>query len=596
MARYEITSPDGKRFEITAPDDATSDQVLEYAKSQWSKNAATSKPPALPAEDVPGIGQTLLIGAGRTFDRIGKGMQQLFAGPEEAAKLKADAESDDQQYQKLKDARPFATAIGESIPSMVVPAGGSATLIGNAGRMALAGAIPGALEYGSAEERAKRGIVGGVAGALAPVVGLAAKTGYSFLEPLRAKGREAIAGRTLNRVAGDSAPDVVRRLQTASEIIPGSKPTAAQVANSGGIAAMERAAAAMNPEPFTQRAMEQSSARLSALRGIAGDDAAMTAAEAARDSASKALYQAADAGIAPIDGTFKGLQMRPQFNAAVSRAQELAKNSGLDDIFFRDAKGNPVALLGEGAHFVKKALDEAAEFGATSYTGKASASAAQKTNAAFQDWLEKSIPEYAAAKAAFAEKSVPINRMQIGRALMDKAQPALAEYGALGRETGATYANAMRNGDALAARATGMQKSMQDVLGPDQFATVENIAKDLGRKASAQDLGRGVGSDTFQKLSMSNIAQQSGMPRIVGGLLDLPGISRATSWAYRETDQKMQSLLADAFLDPSKAATLMQKADQKWLGEHPAIRRALEQTALRGGGLLGMSMTPSLTD
>lgn len=41
MPSYEVTSPDGKTWEVNAPEGATQDQVLAYAKSQWS---AQSKP------------------------------------------------------------------------------------------------------------------------------------------------------------------------------------------------------------------------------------------------------------------------------------------------------------------------------------------------------------------------------------------------------------------------------------------------------------------------------------------------------------------------------------------------------------------------
>lgn len=48
MPRYEITSPDGKRFEITAPEGATQDQVLAYAKEQFSQQQpATPVAPAM---------------------------------------------------------------------------------------------------------------------------------------------------------------------------------------------------------------------------------------------------------------------------------------------------------------------------------------------------------------------------------------------------------------------------------------------------------------------------------------------------------------------------------------------------------------------
>lgn len=45
MPTYEVTSPDGKTWEVSAPDGATQDQVLQYAKQQWS---AQGKAPAEP--------------------------------------------------------------------------------------------------------------------------------------------------------------------------------------------------------------------------------------------------------------------------------------------------------------------------------------------------------------------------------------------------------------------------------------------------------------------------------------------------------------------------------------------------------------------
>jgi hypothetical protein len=47
MARYEITSPDGRRFEVNAPDDATQEQVIAYAQQQFSSQ------PSAPISDVP---------------------------------------------------------------------------------------------------------------------------------------------------------------------------------------------------------------------------------------------------------------------------------------------------------------------------------------------------------------------------------------------------------------------------------------------------------------------------------------------------------------------------------------------------------------
>lgn len=40
MATYEVTAPDGTKWEVSAPDNASQDQVLEYAKSQWASKPA----------------------------------------------------------------------------------------------------------------------------------------------------------------------------------------------------------------------------------------------------------------------------------------------------------------------------------------------------------------------------------------------------------------------------------------------------------------------------------------------------------------------------------------------------------------------------
>lgn len=44
MPTYEVTSPDGKNWDVTAPEGASQDQVLAYAKQQWS--AALKEAPA----------------------------------------------------------------------------------------------------------------------------------------------------------------------------------------------------------------------------------------------------------------------------------------------------------------------------------------------------------------------------------------------------------------------------------------------------------------------------------------------------------------------------------------------------------------------
>ena len=583
-----VRMPDGTVIE-NVPDGTTRAELvarLQRNGYQVPKEWAQATDSKLAPEDTPSVGQTLLIGAGRTFDRVGKGMQQIYYGAtgntDAQAKLKAQAEADDAQYSKLREARPWATGIGESLPTLVLPGGGSATLLGNAGRMALAGAAPGLLEYGSAGERLQRGAIGAAGGAAVPLLGAAAKTAWSAIEPLTSAGRDAIAGRLLNRLAGAEAPAVRARLASATELVPGSAPTAAQVAQSGGISALERAMSQANPEAYTQRAMQQAAARVNALRGVAGTADDLERAISARGAAAQKGYgDAFSAGVDvkmadALQPQIDNLLARPSMQRAMAHAKELAAEGSLN----LDEMGSV-----QGLHYLKMALDDMVQEAAANPTKQR---LIRQTADDLKSVLGDIAPAYGKASRTYADMSAPVNRMQVGQTLLERLQPALADHGALARETGASFTNALRGGDTLARKATGFNgATLEGVMGPQGMSTLNSVAADLARKANAQELGRGVGSNTFQNFAMDNVAQQSGIPRAVGGLLDLPLISRGVAWTYRTTDQKVRDSLADALLSPQKAAALMSQADKRWLADNPGVRRALEQAAVRPGGLLG---------
>jgi hypothetical protein len=588
-------------------------QVFTAPAVQWVAAAA----PKAPTED-PGFWNAMLIGAGKTTNSVLDGLTQAYlaARGETSALggLKQNVDNNAGPYKALQQVRPFATGLGEALPSMAVPFGAGATALSTAGRMALASGLPGALEYGTLGERASRAGIGAAAGAALPLGIAGFRTAKSLAEPLYQGGREAIAARTLNRLAGDDAAAAAARMVSAQPLVPNSMPTAGQVAENGGIAALERSVMGSNPTPFTTRAMEQASARLSALRGVAQDDAALAAATAARDSATKGLYAQADQAVVPADAQLKELLARMPgggHNGVIQSAMELAKVKGEPlkigkDIpasftaatdatgapILQDVAAQPAEYSGKALHYIKLALDDAMSKTGDSSMGNTMKSAVQGLKQDYLGYLDNAIPAYGQARTQFAALSKPVNQMEIGQDLLKKVQPALADYGALGRETGATYGTALRNADATAARVTGFQGAkMKDIMTPDQMATLNAVAQDLARKANSQDLGRGIGSNTFQNLAMQNIAEQSGMPRLTRGLLSLPGINRATNWVYRDSDAQVQNLLASTMLDPASAGLLMTKAQQKMLADNPKARQALEQAAMRSAGLLGLSAT-----
>lgn len=127
-----------------------------------------------PAEGV-GAWQAGLIAAGRGTDKIVQGVRQLYnkaTGDQGALdRMAADEAEKDRFYAPLKDAHPVATAIGETAPSLAVPLAGPGGLVV---RSAVAGALPGALEYGSLGQRAARASIGAAGGAVGGALGLGA--------------------------------------------------------------------------------------------------------------------------------------------------------------------------------------------------------------------------------------------------------------------------------------------------------------------------------------------------------------------------------------------------------------------------------------
>lgn len=445
---------------------------------------------------------------------------------------------------------------------------------------ALQGATMGAVQpLGTGDERLYNAAAGGAAGAVVPGLIAAGRTAKAAIDPLTKGGQATILGRALNEAAGAEAPAVQARLANAQELVPSSAPTAGQVAENGGIAAMERAAAAADPSAYTVRAMEQAAARSAALRGVAGSESDLALQKGVRGLMSENLYDQAAA--TPINKQLAA-SLKPQIDNLMERPAMKAAVNEARVIFGERAVSLSKAGSPEGLQLVKQALDDMIEkaAGPTSSIGKNQLRALQQTRSDLISTMEELTPKLREADTAYRQWSRPVNQMQVGHELIDKISPALADYGALASETGARYATALRNAPQTIKDATGRSgQTLEQLMEPHQLSTLENIGRDLARKGNAQNLGRGVGSDTFQKLSMSNLAQRSGIPM---GVLELPGIGRGAKWIYENTDAKMQARLASVLLEPREAARVMAAATPSKRAEllAKALRTTLTPAAL----------------
>lgn len=618
---YKVRDPQGNVREIRGPAGASDEQVLAKAKELFS----APKPDMKAAIENDAISQgaknfnadsgflsNVAAGAGKALSDVGLGIRQIVGN----ASQKEVDETAQRDKALMSTGGGMTGNIGAQVGMSLLPGGavaGAGKLAGApalqaAGRLALAptatlagagaGAASGALQGAvqpveSGQSRVVNSMIGGAGGAAFPVIGMAAKGAKAVVEPLYAGGRDTIVGRAMNSAVGNSRDDVINAMMGARELVPGSKPTAAEVANSGGIAAMQRAAAAVDPEAYAVRKAAQNDARVAALEGMKGN---RQAAVNARTNATDALYEAAKGQTVKIDAEMNNLMARPSMKQAWAKAQKLAAEKG-EQISFPGMAAKEVAAVGadgvpviaqqgakeaeasvKGLHYLKLALDDILENPAQNAIGRNEARAISANKDSFLSWLEGRIPEYGQARETFKAMSKPVNQIDVLEEVAKKSVHPL---------TGTLQPNSFARSltDETAQRATGFDRArLADVMSPGQMRSLEAIKKDLARSVMAQNLGRGAGSDTVQKMAMTNLMQRSGLPL---GLMNLPGIGRAANWAYSQTDDLMKQRLADAMLNPQEAAGLMKGAVPS-----PAQQKIIEAIMRAGtAGTTGATMS-----
>lgn len=601
-----------KRALVNADKAGDSVAAMAFAKAirQQLSAPTQAEKPIDPTEGMTTT-QKVLAGTGKAMTDAGRGVGQMVG---------------------LVDQKDIDEAKKLDAPLMNTGAGTAGNILGNAATLAPTAFIPGAntvrgaalinaiaggiITPGSAEDRGQSALFGGAGGAagigagkLFSGVGRAAKAAAA---PLTESGRNRIVGEVMRRAAGENVDGVINKLRGAAELIPGSAPTAAEVAESGGIASLQRAMSAANPEAYTQRGMQSASARVNALRGIAGDEQKMQAAIAARKAAADPLYAAADRAVVTSDDQLREIMARLP-NGTIEQAQNIARMTGRPIQFGRDipesisyvggktetvpgshghsrtiqlpglldSSGAPITTVspaqsaqytGRGIDLIKKAIDDVVNTNPTASIGKNAKSAGLGVKQDLVNWADNAIPEYGQARQAWAQGSRPISQMKVGQELLGKMQGPLADHGALASETGSMYARALNDvrGNLVKNATGGIRQSLDDVMEPGQMATLNNVAQDLARKSNAQNLGRGAGSNTFQNFAMDNLAAQSGMPsgvsmiaNLIPGLGSLGGVVKsAGNLVYKSKDELMKQHMADLLLNPKAAAGVMEQAVQ----------------------------------
>jgi hypothetical protein len=253
--------------------------------------------------------------------------------------------------------------------------------------------------------------------------------------------------------------------------------------------------------------------------------------------------------------------------------------------YARQQMKSPDYVLMEGPQQVKSAIDNVNSMLANpaNATVKRQLTIIKKS---LTNQLGKAVPEYRQATRTFADMSAPINQMDVGEALYNKLTPALDDFSATPRLKAESFASALRNGDETVRRATGMRRSLDQVMTPEQMRTLSDVGTTLARRASAAELARPAGTNTAQNLSSQNLMRQIagplGLPESFVESRALPTLLRPVNFAMSGQEPAINEVLSRAMLDPQFAAELMGRVQQ------PSV------PGLLAGAVQRYALTPSL--
>jgi hypothetical protein len=359
------------------------------------------------------------------------------------------------------------------------------------------------------------------------------------LAPKSAAYMEAAEGR---------APELIAQLRAPSEIVPGSKPTAAQQASPlvlTKFSAMGESGAKAKPSEYLARANEAEAARLASLRTVGGTPSDITAAKTARRTATDPLYAAAEAQKFRADPQLMQLADDPYIKQAMPDAARLSESQGVT------FDSNPTRYI----HNVKISLDKMLT--KTGETALASTERAQvaKVKTQLVNWLESKAPEYGAARTTFAEKSKPINQMEVGQYLEGKLTAPLEG----GAERAGPFATAVKDAPGTLKRATTGEarfKELTDVLTPEQAGVVNAIRDDLNRVQTTKTQAQ---KGTSAAPRISQLASQIGdAPAVLNRVVTIA--NTIFNRLQGQIDRKLAIEIATEMLDPQTAAAAIEKA------------------------------------
>lgn len=586
MPKYRVTAPNGKTYEVNAPDGATQEEVLAYAQQNYGGGGgethqqkyeriraeleAQSGQAPDPTEDMSAMDR-FWAGAGKSVHDTGRGIQQLYAyaadaiaprapsmsdlvtgrDPSRSAEIQAKIDHDRQLDAPLMDtAAGNVGNVAGSVAQLVTPAIGlkgvglasrvllPTTIAGNAAQGAALGALQ---PTATGESRAGNAIIGGIAGgagaSLAKGLGAAYRGARNVMSNVGSVDRAAA-----ERIAAEAEDAVGLRVREPSQT-PGVERTLAEETRDPGIARLEQTMRGQPGFNWGARDTANNQAQTAVLERLAGTDADMAAAVSARDSmASGARQQAIQANPVEVQATLNALD-----DAIASNRGREALRGTLEGLRNRLA-----SYLDDNGRIDVQTLDNvrmdigdmlAGRMGGDSSAALKGSRELVGVRDALNQEAGQQVPAFEQYLNAYRQGSVPINRMEIGRELLDRGTRNVETDAAGNRVLAAKpLANAVRDLDSVAAKATGFGKAKADkILTSSDIAQLKALGDDFERRSFARSAGTGGNSASAARAGvLARMGNKAG--NAVASLI--PGGATLKSFA-QFLDEKGQERIAE---------------------------------------------------
>lgn len=417
----------------------------------------------------------------------------------------------------------------------------------------------------SDSSRALQAALGGAAGGALPAIAkggqVGAKTVRNLVDPMLPGGTERQAGRALRDAAGSKKQAIIDALRKNRQL-PGGKSGAGEVAAPAGSAefsALQRISERVDPSDYAAMASADDAARARMLSRVSGSASKRAGANALRSNNAATNYQRAYSQPFAPDNELNAIMKDPYIKRAKSDLETLVKS--------KDVKTDSVEYL----HLVKKRLEDMIRDPQTSGISNTESGQVKQVMSRLLGWMDDNVPEYAAARSQYADDSVPINQMEVGKFLRDKLVAPIDDVSQeiTSKQRPSSFAQAVRDAPQTIKRSTGDARynDLSEVLSGDQMKSVRTVAKSLARRGQYESIAPKGMARAGEIVEAPNLPATG--PLNQNYMIFKTAVNRLSGKVQGETLE----VLAQIMKDPNRAADLLEQVP---VADQAIVRQALQ--------------------